>query len=60
MYGLIVWRSAYKNVLEPLNKTQRALIRVLRKIIILYKIIVKIIYLFTRNIRKIVLQIINY
>lgn len=31
MYGLIVWKSAYKNVLESLQITHRMFIRVLMK-----------------------------
>lgn len=31
MYGIIVWESAYTNVLEPLNKTHRILIRIIMK-----------------------------
>jgi hypothetical protein len=31
MYGLIVWGSAYKNVLEPLNIIHRMLIRIIMK-----------------------------
>jgi len=31
MYGLIVWGSVYKNVLEPLNVTHRILIKIILK-----------------------------
>jgi len=31
MYGIIVWGSVYKNVLEPLNVTHRTLVKVITK-----------------------------